>query len=95
MVSLLLSGLPVQLEINWMHATTVCLGFLFHGGHCCGLEASYLGRTVVCFLPADSDMVPCATIKVGPQGESIQAFRSVPAHGSVSPVSVVHVAPNS
>lgn len=76
------------LESCWLSqrydATTVPLGLTRPDGHCCGSYASWLGRTVVCFLPLESCMVPCELILRG------EAFGSIPIQSLLTSASGVH-----
>lgn len=75
------------LESCWLpqryDVTTASLGLTCPDGHCCASYASWLGRTVVCFLPLESCMVQCELLLRD------EAFVSIPIQRLLSSVSGV------
>ena len=58
--------------IRVWHAITGSLGLSFHGGHCCGSQASYLDKSIGCFPTLKTFLVQ---LKLD---QSEAALRSVP-----------------
>lgn len=77
----------VSLESRWLrprNACHYCLRLLCHTAHCCGSQASELGRTVGCFPPLEACMEPSGTMNASSWGGGVKIRSSSDPLGLVS-----------